>query len=215
VNLLKLIVQGPKPGKPKGRKIPDRKERRKTERLERRQSKRPKATYSDGFSQGEPKPQLPWSDDDELTNGDSGSLEPSKPQSAKQVEQQQQKSSLVPSSQPKSILKKPKLETVEADKKFIRKAIKDKLAQDDAEIAALERKLKIKDRKLPKAFIDDGLDFLLEGLGSGDESRGVKRKRFQLPEPESEGGTDSDGMGSDYSDSEEEFNGFGDDGGGR
>ena len=211
MNLLKLIVQGPKPGKPKGRKIPDRKERRKTERLERRQSKRPKANYSDGLSQGEPKSQLPWSDDDELTDGDSGGLDPSKPQSAKKVEQQQE-SSPVSSSQPKSILKKPKLETVEADKKFLRKAIKDKLAQDDAEIAALERKLKIKDRKLPKAFIDDGLDFLLEGLGSGDEPRGVKRKRSQLPEPESEEGTDNGGMGSDYSDSEEEFDGFGDDG---
>jgi nucleolar MIF4G domain-containing protein 1 len=40
-----------------------------------------------------------------------------------------------------------------------------KIAQDDAEITALEKKLGIKSRKkLPQAFIDDGLDELLEGL---------------------------------------------------
>jgi nucleolar MIF4G domain-containing protein 1 len=41
-----------------------------------------------------------------------------------------------------------------------------KLAQDDAEIAALEKKLGIKSKKkLPQAFKVDGLDELLEGLG--------------------------------------------------
>ncbi len=40
-----------------------------------------------------------------------------------------------------------------------------KLEQDDAEIAALEKKLGIKTKKkLPQAFKDDGLDELLEGL---------------------------------------------------
>jgi len=40
-----------------------------------------------------------------------------------------------------------------------------KLEQDDAEIAALEKKLGIKSKKkLPRAFKDDGLDDLLEGL---------------------------------------------------
>ncbi|OJJ48704.1 hypothetical protein ASPZODRAFT_62768 [Penicilliopsis zonata CBS 506.65] len=60
----------------------------------------------------------------------------------------------------------------------VSKAIKDKLDQDDAEIAALEKKLGLKKgKKLPKSFMDDGLDDLLGDLdeGSGDESR--KRKR--------------------------------------
>ncbi|KAF8424137.1 hypothetical protein EV426DRAFT_707889 [Tirmania nivea] len=206
--LLDQLQSSLKSGKLKGRNVPDRKERRKTERLERNKSKRPKTTSGRGPSRGEPKPQLPWSDDDELIDGDfddAESLEPPKPQ-----KEDKKETSPLPSSQPKkSILKKPKPETVEADKKFMRKAIKDKLAQDDAEIAALEKKLKIKDKKLPKAFIDDGLDFLLEGLDSEDEPRGVKRKRSQLPGPESESeeGTD-DGTGPDFGDSDR-FNGFG------
>ena len=182
--------------------------------MERKQSKRTKATSSHGPGRGGPKPQLPWSDDDGLTDGDfddADSPEPPKPQKSKNVGREKEISP-APSSQLKSILKKPKLETVEADEKFMRKAVKDKLAQDDAEIAALKKKLKIKDKKLPKAFLDDGLDFLLEGLDSEDEPRGVKRKRSQLPEPESEAGEGTDdGTGSDYCDSEEEFNGFGDD----
>ncbi|RPB21465.1 hypothetical protein L211DRAFT_437067 [Terfezia boudieri ATCC MYA-4762] len=198
--------------KQKGRNVPERKERRKTERLERKQSKSPKTTSSRGPGRDEPKPQLPWSDDDELTDGDfddAESSEPLKPQKSRKVEQKG--TSLVHSGQAKkSILKKPKPETVEADKKFMWRSVKDKLAQDDAEITALEKKLKIKDKKLPKAFIDDGLDFLLDGLDSKDEPRGLKRKRSQLPEPESQSdeGTDT---GPGYSNSEEEFNGFSDD----
>lgn len=53
-----------------------------------------------------------------------------------------------------------------APKKSLSKGVLDKLAQDDAEIAYLEKKLKIKNKKVPKAFGDDGLDFLLEGLES-------------------------------------------------
>jgi nucleolar MIF4G domain-containing protein 1 len=58
--------------------------------------------------------------------------------------------------------------------------IKSKLAQDDAEIAALEKKLGLKKGKTSKAFEEDGLDDLLGDLGGGgdgseDESR--KRKR--------------------------------------
>lgn len=46
-----------------------------------------------------------------------------------------------------------------------------KLAQDDAEIAALEKKLGIKSKKkLPQAFKDDGLDELLEGLGGSSSA---------------------------------------------
>jgi nucleolar MIF4G domain-containing protein 1 len=55
------------------------------------------------------------------------------------------------------------------------KSFRDRAAQDDIEIAALEKKLGLKKKKLPKSFDKDGLGELLEGLDSGDESR--KRKR--------------------------------------
>ena len=48
------------------------------------------------------------------------------------------------------------------------------VAEDD-DIASLEKKLRLKDGKIPKSLAADGLDALLEGLDSEDESR--KRKR--------------------------------------
>ncbi|OAP58733.1 hypothetical protein AYL99_07823 [Fonsecaea erecta] len=53
-------------------------------------------------------------------------------------------------------------------------AFKERAAQDDAEIAVLERKLGLKKKKTSKSFADDGLDDLLELLDG--EDRGVKRK---------------------------------------
>ena len=51
------------------------------------------------------------------------------------------------------------------------------MAADDAEIAALEKKLGIKSTKRSKAFADDGLDDLLEGLDDDDDEGidGTKR----------------------------------------
>ncbi|GAB7352258.1 hypothetical protein MBLNU459_g2723t3 [Dothideomycetes sp. NU459] len=63
----------------------------------------------------------------------------------------------------------------------VSRAVKDKLAQDDAEIAALEKKLGLKGKKkLPKSFEEDGLHLLLDGLDgdSADEGNG-KRKRSE------------------------------------
>ena len=51
---------------------------------------------------------------------------------------------------------------------------RDRAAQDDAEIAALEKKLGLRNRKLTKHFGDDGLNDLLVGLDSGGEK--TKRK---------------------------------------
>ena len=94
---------------------------------------------------------------------------------------------------PKSILKKPKpLEEIlqaksrspspPPPKKFSR-GIQDKLAADDAEIAALEKALGVKEKKkLPKSFEDDGLDSLLDGIDDAvglNESRPSKRKRSE------------------------------------
>lgn len=60
------------------------------------------------------------------------------------------------------------------------RATKDKLAEDDAEIAALEKKLGIKQKKtLPKSFHEDGLDEVLGELAEqeDDEALIAKRKR--------------------------------------
>ncbi|KAK6537962.1 suppressor of glycerol defect [Orbilia ellipsospora] len=73
-------------------------------------------------------------------------------------------------------------------KQQMRRAVADKLEEDDAEIAALEKKLNIKGKKLPEGFKEDNLDWLLEGLDSEEEEReqdrqhlaekrGTKRKR--------------------------------------
>lgn len=93
-------------------------------------------------------------------------------------------------SKPKSILKTTKL--VEKTEKTIKSAREpklsktvsrtalDKLAEDDAEIAFLEKKLGLKGKKgLSKAFKDEGLDELLNGLDkeSDDEDTSEKRKR--------------------------------------
>ncbi|KAL6852829.1 suppressor of glycerol defect [Amphichorda felina] len=69
-----------------------------------------------------------------------------------------------------------------SDKSKMSRAIREKLAQDDAEIAALERKLGIKKgrKTLPQSFKDDGLDMLLGNLDGDEEEsegEGSKRKR--------------------------------------
>ncbi|KAK4179705.1 hypothetical protein QBC36DRAFT_321851 [Triangularia setosa] len=61
----------------------------------------------------------------------------------------------------------------------ISKTLKDKFAEDDAEIAALEKKLGMKGKKkLPQSFLDDGLGELLGEVDGGlDEGSSDKRKR--------------------------------------
>ncbi|BCR87912.1 MIF4G domain-containing protein [Aspergillus chevalieri] len=60
----------------------------------------------------------------------------------------------------------------------VSKAVQDQLDEDDAEIAALEKRLGLKKgKKLPQSFQDDGLDDLLGDLGDGSEDEGKKRKR--------------------------------------
>lgn len=66
-----------------------------------------------------------------------------------------------------------------ARKTKLSKVAKEKLAQDDAEIAHLEKMLGLKGRKgLPKSFMEDGLGDLLDGLDEGmDSAKSEKRKR--------------------------------------
>ncbi|KAI4175858.1 MAG: hypothetical protein LQ343_001472 [Gyalolechia ehrenbergii] len=60
----------------------------------------------------------------------------------------------------------------------VSRGFQDRLAADDAEIAALEKALGVKGRKkLPKAFEDEGLDVLLDGLGDDQDDNGVHKKR--------------------------------------
>ena len=65
-----------------------------------------------------------------------------------------------------------------SSQKSISRGVKDRLAADDAEIAALEKALGVKDKKtLPKSFQDDGLDDLLNGLRDELSDDGARRKR--------------------------------------
>ncbi|KAL8981054.1 MAG: hypothetical protein Q9177_005693, partial [Variospora cf. flavescens] len=69
--------------------------------------------------------------------------------------------------------------------KHVSRGVKDKLAAEDAEIATLEKALGVKNKKkLPKAFENDGLDLLLDGLEDDwdDESQRNKRKRDESDE---------------------------------
>jgi nucleolar MIF4G domain-containing protein 1 len=91
------------------------------------------------------------------------------------------------SPQPKSILKQAKKTSKPSpDSRFgssspppkVSRAARDKLAEDDEEIAALEKKLGLKRKKgLPQSFKDDGLDELLEGLDSDETLDGQNEKK--------------------------------------
>lgn len=85
---------------------------------------------------------------------------------------------------PKSILKTTKKADPISDARSrsiilpakIPRAVKRKLDEDDEEIAALERKLGLKGKKLPQSFKDDGLDDLLDGLDEGGGTDAQDRK---------------------------------------
>lgn len=90
-------------------------------------------------------------------------------------------------SQPKSILKQTKKASkMSSDSRLdstlppptVSRATRDKLAEDDEEIAALEKKLGLKGKKkLPQSFKDDGLDDLLEGLDGGQTLEDQNKKK--------------------------------------
>ena len=65
----------------------------------------------------------------------------------------------------------------------VSRATQERLAADDAEIAALEKALGVRGKKqVPKSFKDDGLDSLLEGIDdavSSSDDRQGKRKRCE------------------------------------
>ncbi|KAL3477823.1 hypothetical protein BJX99DRAFT_122379 [Aspergillus californicus] len=65
----------------------------------------------------------------------------------------------------------------EVPRKKVSKVVQEKLEQDDAQIAALEKKLGLKKGKRVKASADDGLDDLLGDLDEESEDDTRKRKR--------------------------------------
>ncbi|KAG9606786.1 hypothetical protein KCV01_g5527, partial [Aureobasidium melanogenum] len=156
---------------------PTRKERRKNERNQKKQShqqSRSRPPPQRPQPQRRPQPQPQRDDFDESDD------EPTPPPAPKL------KSKATKEDKPKSILKTtkkqgPPVSNTREDSPpppaRISRAVKDRLAQDDAEIAALEKKLGIKSTKRSKAFADDGLDDLLEGLDDDEEEDGPKRKR--------------------------------------
>ena len=118
------------------------------------------------------------------------------PIDSRTLEQKSTKTTFVQPTKLKSILKKPKPleERPQAVSpspsppplKKMSRGVQDKLAADDAEIAALEKVLGVKrKKKLPKSFEDDGLDSLLEGIDDAvgfNEARPGKRKRNEEDE---------------------------------
>ncbi|KAI9797896.1 MAG: suppressor of glycerol defect [Piccolia ochrophora] len=92
----------------------------------------------------------------------------------------------VKADKPKSILKRSNVTEVQSPADGTQKprasvaaasnSLKRKLTDEDAKIAALEQKLGLKGKKnLPKAFKDDGLDSLLDGLGDGTDTEDDER----------------------------------------
>ncbi|OAG39624.1 hypothetical protein AYO21_06092 [Fonsecaea monophora] len=163
--------------------VQSRKEQRKAQRLEKRQntrggrSQRGPPVTENGFSDED-------SDADEIDEPNPVHVAPKRDDTVKLK---------VPQNEPKklkSILKRQKIQSPSLSETSLpprsrssspglvldanSQAFRERAAQDDAEIAALERKLGLKKRKTPKSFADDGLDELLEGLDA--EDGGVKRK---------------------------------------
>lgn len=155
-----------------------RKERRKEERTQKRGRHAPPSHMNRKRSHRD--------DDDEDEEDDFGGSDLGSDESQSEREERSIKKPAKPTKsteQPKSILKKSKKSDVsdeqedEPVKTKLPKAVKEKLEQDDAEIAALEKRLGIKGKKLPKSFQEDGLDELLGDLGGDSDVESKKRKR--------------------------------------
>ncbi|KAJ5885187.1 hypothetical protein N7495_009697 [Penicillium taxi] len=170
----------------------NRKDRRQAERTEKK-SRKPTGPPKKQFQRHEQKSDddddeddFDLDEDDDISSDDVPPVSKSKSKTSE------------PEKKAKSILKKsPKVEESESDEEEeleeidlgetdeeedsrprISDTVKSKLAQDDAEIASLEKKLGLKKgKKLPKAFAEDGLEDLLGDVGEELEDDTRKRKR--------------------------------------
>ncbi|KAJ9267852.1 hypothetical protein DTO195F2_186 [Paecilomyces variotii] len=128
--------------------------------------------------------QLHHEDDDEGTDFGGSDFGSNESQSEEEEDRSTKSKPTKSTKQPKSILKKSKKRDVSNEEDEdgpaepkLPKAVKEKLEQDDAEIAALEKRLGIKGKKLPKSFQEDGLDELLGDLANGSDMESKKCKR--------------------------------------
>ncbi|KAI1411490.1 hypothetical protein F5Y13DRAFT_200791 [Hypoxylon sp. FL1857] len=146
------------------RRQPSRKEQRKAQRVQKRQSRRPQPRHS-SESRPPKRASHPANDDSESDDDldDGGDNEDDSELGFGSEDGDNESAGELESSQSK-----------------LSKSAQSRLAQDDKEIADLERKLGLKGRKsLPKSFADDGLGDLLDGLDDNDEETGAisKNKR--------------------------------------
>ncbi|KAH7349114.1 hypothetical protein BKA66DRAFT_576007 [Pyrenochaeta sp. MPI-SDFR-AT-0127] len=159
----------------------NRKDRRKADRVEKKSQKkqaRKPHPLSIQAQQGsrQPRAETESDDEEEIIDWDNISEDTTPPPPVKSKSK----------TEPKSILKKTSPSRAEESPPpaKIPRAVKDKIAQDDAEIAALEKRLGVKGKKKSKGA-DDGLDDLFGDLGDlGDfsdedrrDDRASKRKR--------------------------------------
>ncbi|KAK6357307.1 suppressor of glycerol defect [Orbilia javanica] len=186
-----------------------RKERRKQQRLDKKQARHNnsrfsnnKDDHSDSESSGD-EPEPSYAKNKPIS-------QPPKPKTAPNVAPKITADDIVPAKKAE-VTKK-----TEAAKPTIRKAVAEKLDEDDAEIAALEKKLNIKGKKLPSAFKEDNLDWLLDGFDSEDEDlekgrqylaekRGKKRKRGEGQEEEDNSESMGESGSEDFSNSDDDI----------
>ena len=159
--------------------------------------------------------------------------EPRAPSTLVAVPRTQERVASAPPKALKSILKTPTKRSPIAKRQDsppppvkLSRGVRNKIAEDDAEIATLQKKLGIKSsNKLPKSFAEDGLDTLLQGIDEavGLEARPAKRKASEVQQwlenkrqERSEEGlvevieseVDSDGESDVNGDDEADFEGF-------
>lgn len=210
-------------GKRKRNGVTSRKQRRKTERSDKKGSRPPIRKRDRDFEDENFESE---SDDVPVKKAVAGRSEGRKPEktAAKRSKAASKEVDLLEeddedSSEEQQIAKTPK----------VSKGVRDRLATDDAEIAALEKALGVKGKKkLPKAFQEDGLDELLGGVDSDSGAESKKRKRegsewlqskrrkaqgLELDDVEDDGGHmgSGDDGGDDDGEDEDEFEGFDED----
>lgn len=155
-----------------------RKDRRKAERSQKRQRAAPipkqkstaapaaAATSGDGGSGGRRR----------RGSSESLALEPSAPRKAPKISKPTQPAS--DDDEFDGFSEESSDEEEETSNSVPSRVTKDKLAEDDAEIAALEKKLGIKQRKtLPKSFHEDGLDEVLGELAEQEDDEALLERR--------------------------------------
>ncbi|MCJ1308607.1 suppressor of glycerol defect [Agyrium rufum] len=205
------------------RSVTGRKASRKASRVEKKTRRTPQFAKSSlsRRREVEAREALPDPSEDESEDGETA-VKP------RHVEFQRRQAQPVVPHKPKVAVKEKSADAAQTQSRTSR-GVRDRLAADDAEIAALEKALGYKGKKqLSKAFEEEGLDELLEGLDGDDSDTGTgKRKRGEddgwlkakrqkarsngLPMHQSSGDFDDSDIGSEERENESEGSGNGDD----